>query len=466
MKIYVINVESESDRLQAFADSYPACLPQYTVWEAKTGEDVVKPDWWGSSANRWALVQNFIDILSEDNDEDVLIFEDDCTFAKDFEEKYNAFLNEVPDDWDMLYLGAQHVAAPTQVTAGVLQLKNSICGHAIIYRNRIKQELAAYYQEPRWGCMHMPDQRRGQAMASGKFKAYAPLVNICGQAKGYSILSKRERKARWYNSFRYITSDGFLSEIENGKQKITVEPVDTIPALAGKEICSVSVYGDNIFYAVTFMLKFQELQQAFNMPVVCHVDTLNKERIEQMARQENIDISDVIFIEHEYISNELSQFWRYIPLGASVTHVFDVDNKLHPAHIDAIEDFRIAGEDFDVYTCKYVRNTRPVLAGAIGFRDVLLTDLFGFLNRHTGVAYGTDEIAITDFISRNEMPCLVYRTKGCKHKGPESWIKKNIDMQATNMHYKSIDFERLAYYASGVYHIENKEYPVTKEWNK
>lgn len=216
MRVYVINVDTEVTRLQNFEKTYPKCLPEYTVWKAKTGKDVEKPDWWKSSANRWSLVQNFIDILSTDTDEDILIFEDDCTFTEGFEEEYNAFLNEVPEDWDMLYLGAYHVAPPIQVSPNVLRLRDSICGHAIIYRNRIKQELIKYYQEPKWGCRHMPDQRRAQVVASGKFKAYSPLINICGQSASYSILAGSERKARWYDTFKYINLDGVAYKCVRG----------------------------------------------------------------------------------------------------------------------------------------------------------------------------------------------------------------------------------------------------------
>lgn len=468
MRVYVINVETETDRLQAFEDSYPSCLPFYTVWKAKTGNDVEKPEWWESSANRWALVQNFIDILSSDtSDEDILIFEDDCTFSEDFEEKYTAFLNEVPNDWDMLYLGAQHVAAPLQVSDGVLELRNSICGHAIIYRNSIKQELIEYYQEPRWGCMHMPDQRRGQAMAAGKFKAYSPLINICGQSEGYSILSKRNRGARWYNSFRYITYDGIISEIENGKQKTIMELIEPIPEISGKEICSVSVAGENIFYAVCFLLKVQELKNTFNIPVVCHVDALNKERIIQMASQENIDISDVIFIEHPDSANRYaSVFWRYMPVGASITHVFDVDNGLHPAHRIAIEDFRKNGSYFPAYTFKYLYGSYPILGGAVGFKEELLIPLFNFFNKAINLEYGTDEVTLSKYLVDNNVPCLIYRVKGRtpkRHKSLPAGVFKDIDnMKWDNMHYKQADFEKLAYYSEGKYHIEDKEYSLMK----
>ena len=462
MKVYVLNVKENTERLAQFTENYPSCLPEFQVWEALTGEDVVKPDWWQSSSNRWSLVENYINILSEDTDEDILIFEDDCTFAEDFEEKYTAFLEEVPDNWDMLYLGAQHIAIPEQVSDNVLKLVNSVCGHAVIYKNSIRQELINWYRQPYWGCKHMPDMRRAQAMVKGKFKCYSPLVNICGQAQGYSELSKRDRNARWYNTFRYKAVGGFISALEYGEQVRKLPTIAPIKDLEDKEICSVCVYGQSIFYALTFLLKQQELKQQFNFPIVCHVDAYNNDLIHKIARQELIDINDIYFIEHTSAPIAEAVLWRYTPVGASITHTFDVDNKLHPAHIEAIQDFEENGEDFDCYVCKYVRNSRDVLSGAMGVRESLLIPMFDFFGRHIEYEWGSDELFIADYLKNNQIPSLVYTTKGCKHNTTENSVVKPLDFPTSRVHYTKTDFEKFNYYTNGMYHIEDMAYTVTK----
>ena len=463
MKVYVLNIKADSERLAAFEEAYPDCLPEYTVWEAKTGADVDVPEWWCSSANRWSLVQNFIDILSQDDgEEDILIFEDDCTFCDDFETKYNAFLEEVPEDWDMLYLGAQHITAPVQVSDNVLKLVNSVCGHAVIYNHAIKQALIEWYSKPNWGCQHMPDMRRAQGMSSGRFIGYSPLVNMCGQSEGYSHLTKSNRKSRWYNSFRYITKDGLVSELKYGEQVYNTDIIVPIESLKGKEVCSVAVYGSNIFYAITFLLKVQELQQKLGLPIVCHVDETNYEWISKMASQENIDISEVVFITHEDAPITQAQFWRYMPVGASVLHVFDVDNKLHQAHIDAINDFRDNEKTIGVYTCKYVRSFQPILGGAVGFREDILIPTFNYVNKLIGYPWGADEHLTSKYLLENGVSCLVYTTKGCKNVNPGNWRVKPSDYHCNRLHYKDSDFNKLAYYSNGMYHIEDKEYLVSK----
>ena len=465
MKVYVLNKTEDSERLKAFAANYPVRLPDVTVWKAKTGADVDVPAWWQSSANRWALVQNFIDILSQDGgEEDVLIFEDDCIFAKEFDVLYNAFLAEVPDDWDMLYLGAQHVTAPVQVSENILRLSGSICGHAIIYRNSVKQKLVDFFQEPNWGCLHMPDQRRAQGMASGKFRCYSPLFNLCGQAAGYSSLTKSDRGERWYNNFNYRGLTGKLQRIEHSAKRRMVEPIEPVAELSGKAVCSVSLYGENRYYAICFLMKQKELEDALHLPIVCHCDDDNYKFVQSAAEQEEIDLSNVVFVIHEYKDKASSMIWRYMPTGAATTHVFDVDNKLHPAHVEAVKAFD--GRPESAYVCKYIQRCHGVLGGAVGIREPELSRLFNYWNELYITQWGYDEQIITDWLVRHDVQTVAFRLKDSPHVTPKSWNVELLDYNKDTLHYTKSDFAKLRFYKNGQYFIGETATPVYKIWRR
>lgn len=203
MKSYVINIKNDKERLETFLSGFPHdTLPTPEVWPAKTGKDVTVPDWWQSSPNRWALVQNFMDIWEASNS-DTWIWEDDCIFIENFSEKYNKFITEVPDDAGMLYLGALHSGIPKQITDNVVQISAAWCSHAILYKKETQKFLVNYFSIPNWGCRHFSDQRKAQAIYLGKVKAYSPLVTLCGQREGLSHLSNNIRAERWYDSFEY-----------------------------------------------------------------------------------------------------------------------------------------------------------------------------------------------------------------------------------------------------------------------
>ena len=225
MRSVVINLPNNKDRLEAFKTAYrDDIFGELEVWPAKSGNEVIVPDWWQKGRNRYALVQNICDILeSIDDDEDVVMWEDDCTFVHNFEPAYSLYIDEVPEDADLIYLGAQHISMPKQVSDHVLKVKGAVTSHAIIYKNKCIKDFLDWYKEPRWGCMHMADQRRAQGILLGKFIAYSPIVNLCGQAEGKSDLNFRYRGVRWYNGFKYFDLNNNVRD--NGE---LVNPVSTI----------------------------------------------------------------------------------------------------------------------------------------------------------------------------------------------------------------------------------------------
>lgn len=229
MKAYVINIPTATDRLERFQSNYPACLPACTVWNAKTGEDVTKPVWWKGTANRWALVQNFIEIFdaNKDGDESVLIFEDDCLFCKDFESAYNTFMAEVPQAAEMIYLGTQPHGISVQVSEHVLRLAPCFSSHAIIYTPSAMRTLYELFTAPNWDCKHFSDQRKAQAIAKNLVKAYSPIVHLCGQGGCYSYLTNSVRPVMWFNDYQYYDMNGKLTSTV--KPAETAETTETIP---------------------------------------------------------------------------------------------------------------------------------------------------------------------------------------------------------------------------------------------
>ncbi len=69
----------------------------------------------------------------------VLILEDDATFIDDF----NPELLELPDNWDMLYLGGNHHIEPasSQPNVGIRRIKKTTRTHSYIVRNNLYQKI-------------------------------------------------------------------------------------------------------------------------------------------------------------------------------------------------------------------------------------------------------------------------------------------------------------------------------------
>lgn len=72
----------------------------------------------------------------ENGYENILIFEDDIQFINDYE-NINSYLSEVPYDWDMVYLGGNHIHPPRPITNRIGKIEVTYAVHAIIVNRRI-----------------------------------------------------------------------------------------------------------------------------------------------------------------------------------------------------------------------------------------------------------------------------------------------------------------------------------------
>ena len=123
LKSYVINLTSNTVRLKQFyneyneniknllgpverfdaIDGYTVSIPEY--WKSDTYKmdfpDVSIQGAYGCYMSHYTILQDFVN----SNLEVIHIYEDDASFIDNFEEKYKLFMNNVPLDWDALYLG-------------------------------------------------------------------------------------------------------------------------------------------------------------------------------------------------------------------------------------------------------------------------------------------------------------------------------------------------------------------------
>lgn len=110
-RVEVINRPDRTDRKLALQThlreiAWPFLDPEWH--RATPGNQLTPHPDWKSTKNIWAGNQSHLAIIKrayEDGLESVLIMEDDCLYLPDFLRRVTVFLNQVPKDWGMLYLG-------------------------------------------------------------------------------------------------------------------------------------------------------------------------------------------------------------------------------------------------------------------------------------------------------------------------------------------------------------------------
>ena len=103
-KIYYLNLERRPDRNKECIDEltkYGILAERFNAIDAK--ELNLKP-WMGCLLSNLEIIKT----AKERGFKNILILEDDVIFNDNFDDLFNSYINQVPNNWDMLYLSGNH----------------------------------------------------------------------------------------------------------------------------------------------------------------------------------------------------------------------------------------------------------------------------------------------------------------------------------------------------------------------
>jgi GR25 family glycosyltransferase involved in LPS biosynthesis len=141
--IYVINLKERTDRkLHILKELNKIGCNNFFLIEGIDGNKINNNS--KLKNGMFGLVKTYLNIFDEWNktpQEDILIIEDDCVFVENFNPKLKNYLNNVPNNWDMLYFGANHnyhIGMKTQdINNKCIKLNNSYSAHCILLKNYV-----------------------------------------------------------------------------------------------------------------------------------------------------------------------------------------------------------------------------------------------------------------------------------------------------------------------------------------
>jgi hypothetical protein len=210
-RVVVINLERRRDRLEGFqrrlaAIDWPFRTPERV--RAVDGRRVKPPAWWRAGAPAWGCQQSHLRVLEDAQMDDVralLVLEDDVVFAPTIRGEASRFLGAVPEDWDQLYLGGQHLRGFRRariVNAHVVRPFNVNRTHAYGVNGRFLRTLYRYLTDYVSHAEHPRDHidhRLGSLHETGEYNVYAPTRWLCGQMESSSDILGRRTPTRFWN---------------------------------------------------------------------------------------------------------------------------------------------------------------------------------------------------------------------------------------------------------------------------
>ncbi len=127
MKTFGISLANRSDRKESLTRECERVGITPTWIEAVDGRNsfgAVK----GCKYSHWFCIK----LAQHEKLDKFLVLEDDVEFS----EKFSLDLSDVPDDWDMVYFGGNHVnSEPVHIKNNIYKCGATLCTHAMIIRN-------------------------------------------------------------------------------------------------------------------------------------------------------------------------------------------------------------------------------------------------------------------------------------------------------------------------------------------
>jgi GR25 family glycosyltransferase involved in LPS biosynthesis len=109
-------------------------------FSAIDGNETVLPPHWIHTRGAYGCLESHVRVVREARDaglSSVLVFEDDVVFDPQFKEKFATFIQELPADWDMLFLGALHKDEPVKVSEHIGHITKANSTFAYAIRNTV-----------------------------------------------------------------------------------------------------------------------------------------------------------------------------------------------------------------------------------------------------------------------------------------------------------------------------------------
>lgn len=142
-KIYCINLNKRKDRweetqkeLKKFNLLDRVC--RYPAVDGKLIENKTH-----MLLGEYGLILTHIKLLTEavtNGYENIIIFEDDIEFINDFQ-NIDEYIEKTPEDYDILYLGGNHIKEPTKINDRISRVNRTFTTHAMLINKKVFTKL-------------------------------------------------------------------------------------------------------------------------------------------------------------------------------------------------------------------------------------------------------------------------------------------------------------------------------------
>lgn len=201
-RVVCINRDDRPDRWQKFLSGFNSIednpfksVERISAFTPET-VPIPQPKWYDATGDgSWACYLSHMYQIKraiDDGIKSLLIFEDDAVFEPDFRKHYDKFFYNIPNNWEVVYLGGKHKRKPKMTAPWFSMCSDTVLHHAWGMRDRGLTKVYEHLND--FGGLQQlkhrkqnKDQWIGEGIFNNKFKTYSPSkVWMVHQDAGYS----------------------------------------------------------------------------------------------------------------------------------------------------------------------------------------------------------------------------------------------------------------------------------------
>ena len=223
-RVYVLNLDRREDRYQQFLKGLPEDWPfkQPERVTAIDGQLVPSPEAWKAGNGAWGCYRSHVRLIEDMLNRQggpILLLEDDAIFEEGFTEAVKRFIDHIPDQWDMLYLGGQHLrekkGKPRRLNEYVYEPYNVNRTHAFAVQGgdfgRTLYRWLHKWED--WKGNHHIDHHLGRLHETRKYDIFCPNQWLVGQREGKSNIN-----GRTFSNDRFWKASEKISAMDESQQ--------------------------------------------------------------------------------------------------------------------------------------------------------------------------------------------------------------------------------------------------------
>lgn len=176
-RVFVINLDRRQDRLDSISSQLGLLDIEFERYSAVDQLDINSTGIVACATSH----QNVIKLAKGRGYENILVLEDDCLFDKDFLGIFDRLSEEIPNTWEMFYLGAAEIRG-TKVADRLTRIKYALGAHAYGIKNTSYDAAISVNTLD----MHVDDS---YLKLFGSIEVYAIDKTIVTQIPGYSDIT-------------------------------------------------------------------------------------------------------------------------------------------------------------------------------------------------------------------------------------------------------------------------------------